>query len=130
MKQIVPIALGGSIGALLRYGVSAITKKIFTSSYPFGTFIVNLVGAYFIGFFWGMFEKQNVSEQLKSFVLIGLIGSFTTFSTLSYETVKFFQLGDTKAGLLHILITNLLGLVMVVLGYFSAHKLNIALIKK
>ena len=130
MKNVLSIALGGSIGALLRYGVSFLSTKVFSSTYPMGTFLVNLIGAFLIGFFWGMFEKNTVSEQLKSFVLIGLIGSFTTFSTLSFETVKLFQAGDTKLAMIHLFFTNLLGLIMVIAGYLVSVKINFVFIKK
>jgi CrcB protein len=129
MWKLISIASGGAIGAMMRYSVTYLTTKSTNSAYPWATFFVNLAGAFLIGFFWGIFEKTNVSSNIKSFVLIGLIGSFTTFSTLSFEAVKLFQQGHTKMGLFHIGITNLLGLALVIIGYLSAQQLSTILSK-
>ncbi len=84
---------------------------------------------FFIGFFWGFFEKTNLSQNVKSFVLIGLIGSFTTFSTLSIETVKLFQQGYTKLGLINVGLTNIAGIVLVMVGFFISRQINLSFIK-
>jgi CrcB protein len=129
MLKLFSIALGGSLGAVMRFSVSYFLGKNFISNYPWATFVVNLFGAFLIGFFWGFFEKTNYSENMKAFVLTGTIGSFTTFSTLSLETIKLFQNGQTKLGLFHIGITNILGLVLVVAGFLISRQINVALQK-
>ena len=122
--EVVAIAAGGAIGALLRFSVSHLSTKFFASNYPWATFIVNIIGAFIIGFFWGFFERVEVSKHLKQFTLVGLIGSFTTFSTLSLDTIKLIQGCQTKAALTYLGVTNFLGLSMVILGYLSAQKIH------
>ncbi len=122
--EIVAIAAGGALGALLRFSVAHLSTKFLTPNYPWATFIVNILGAFIIGFFWGIFQRIEVSKHLKQFTLVGLIGSFTTFSTLSLDTVKLLQNGQTKAALAYLGVTNFLGLSMVILGYLSAQKIH------
>ncbi len=129
MWKLISIASGGAVGAIMRYSVTYFTAKSTQSAYPWATFLVNLAGAFLIGFFWGIFEKTNVSTNIKSFVLIGLIGSFTTFSTLSFEAVKLFQQGHTKLGLFHVGVTNILGLALVIIGFLSAQQISLILSK-
>lgn len=121
--KLLSIASGGAVGALMRFGVSYFTSKNTTNVFPTGTFIANLLGALLIGFFWGFFEKTNVSSNIKSFVLIGVIGSFTTFSTLSLETVKLFQQGNEKLAILYISLTNIFGIALVIIGFFIAKQI-------
>ncbi len=122
--EIVAVAAGGALGALLRFSVSLLSTKILSGNYPWATFIVNIIGAFIIGFLWGIFERVEASKHLKSFALIGVIGSFTTFSTLSLDTVKLMQAGQTKTALAYIGVTNVLGISMVILGYIAAQRLS------
>jgi len=124
MVQVVSVAAGGALGALLRYLVSLLTTRTIAGEYPWATFIVNLLGAFIIGFLWGIFERSKVSTHIKSFVLVGIIGSFTTFSTLSLDAFKLMQAGQTKLALTHLTVTNILGLALVIGGYVLAQKIN------
>ena len=117
------IALGGAFGALSRYGVSGLALKYLNPAFPFGTLIVNLVGSFLIGFFYQLFDQQAVSESTKGFIFAGFLGAFTTFSTFSLDTVRLFQQGDTTAGLTNILINNVGGILLVLLGIFLARAL-------
>ena len=129
MWKFISVALGGALGAVMRFSVSYFSTRNFASEYPWTTFVVNLLGAFLIGFFWGFFEKTNYSENVKAFVVTGIIGSFTTFSTLSLETVKLFQQGQTKLGLFHIGVTNTLGIILVITGFLVSRQINVALQK-
>ena len=121
--KLLSIAMGGSLGAMLRFVISHFQGKYFDTTYPWATFLANLIGAFFIGIFWGFFEKSNISANVKSFILIGVIGSFTTFSTLSLETVKLFESGNTKIGLLYIGATNILGIFLVIIGLWISRQM-------
>jgi fluoride exporter len=127
--KLLSIATGGALGAIMRYSVTYFQQRHFSSAYPWATFFVNLLGAFLIGLFWGFFEKSDVSENIKSFVLIGLIGSFTTFSTLSLETVKLFQTGNVKMGLFYVIGSNVLGILFVVAGFWISRQINVFLTK-
>ncbi|MDI9311759.1 MAG: fluoride efflux transporter CrcB [Limnohabitans sp.] len=92
MKTIFYIALGGAIGSVLRYFTALGITKMIHSVFPLGTFVANVLGCLLIGLFFGYFEKQNpVSPELKFFLITGLCGGYTTFSTFSNENVQLLQ---------------------------------------
>ena len=122
MSKTVAVAAGGAVGAIMRYFVGLVSARFFGSNYPWGTVIVNLFGAFLIGFLWGVFEQVNLSASFKNFVLVGIIGSFTTFSTLSLDAFHLYRSGNTNLAFYHLIFTNILGFILVALGYLLAQK--------
>ncbi len=93
------VGMGGFLGAILRFLISGWVQKISSSTFPVGTLSVNILGSFFIGFLVVMFENF-ISPHWKAFLVTGLLGALTTFSTFSYETVILLQEGlFLKAGL-------------------------------
>lgn len=130
MYKILLLALGGAIGAVARYSVSGIVFKhmhVF-GVFPFGTLVVNLIGSFIIGVLWSFWENGNISSGLGTFLFIGILGSFTTFSAFSLETINLFRLNEIKLGILNILANNIVGLLMVVVGFVLARGI-ISLVK-
>lgn len=112
------LALGGSIGAILRYLVSLISVRYLAWGLPMGTLIVNLLGSFLIGFAFVFLGRENIALNLKIFLFIGIFGSFTTFSTYMFEVLDFFKLGNIKIALFYLGVSNIVGLLAVYFGYY------------
>jgi len=119
MIKLLAISLGGMIGALLRYGVGGAIHRLTSTTFPVGTMFINLTGCLIIGLLWGLFERFNFSSLLRSFLFIGVLGSYTTFSSLGLETFSLFRDGEARLGLYNVLITNTFGILLVFGGYFA-----------
>jgi fluoride exporter len=118
--KILLLLIGGAFGTLARYFVSGLTHRFFNTTFPVGTLMVNLIGSFIIGFIWALWENSNISSNIRTFVFIGILGGFTTFSSYSLESLNLFRDGEIKIGLLNILANNVLALVLVFLGFILA----------
>ena len=88
MFNIILVATGGATGAILRFILTNFSKTLFTSSI-YGTFTVNILGCFLIGYLITSDFSKNINENfVKFFLIIGLLGSFTTFSAFSFEMVN------------------------------------------
>jgi CrcB protein len=85
------VGIGGSIGAIARFTISTWIQKSSNSLFPFGTLSVNILGSFIIGFMFLYFQHINLSPNQKALFVTGLLGSLTTFSTFSWETLYMFQ---------------------------------------
>jgi fluoride exporter len=119
MQNILCVGLGGFIGASLRYIISINSTKLFGAQFPYGTLIVNVVGGLLIGLIMELCITTNViSPSLKLFLVTGIIGGLTTFSTFSYETVTLFIEDNYVAGMLNTVLNLFLSIAGVVIGKF------------
>jgi CrcB protein len=110
------LALGGALGTLGRYVVSGHVDERFGAS-PLGIFVVNISGAFAIGFFLTLAEGRFlISPDVRRFVATGILGGYTTFSTLSFESFKLLEAGDYTRGLANAFGSLAAGLVAVWLG--------------
>ncbi|RLD94817.1 MAG: fluoride efflux transporter CrcB [Bacteroidetes bacterium] len=118
MQNLLLIGLGGFMGALLRYSVSGLIQNLSKSmSFPYGTLFVNLLGCLLIGALSQMAEIRGViSPEARSFIFIGLLGAFTTFSTFGNDTVSLFRDGDNLLSYINIGLHLVLGLSAVWIG--------------
>lgn len=94
MMTIVAIAGGGAIGAVLRYVAAGWVYDQLGRAFPYGTLAVNVTGSLIMGllFVW-LTERMAVAPEWRAFLLVGLLGAFTTFSTFSIETLQLLQDG-------------------------------------
>jgi fluoride exporter len=120
LKKLLCIAAGGVPGALARFAVSRWTQTRVGGLFPWGTLVVNLTGCFGIGFFFGLFENVVVSPSLRTFLLIGFFGAYTTFSTFSIETINLLREGEIRFAVLNMLLSNGLGLMLTVAGWLTA----------
>lgn len=123
MSKLLFVFTGGGIGTLCRYGLSLTADKLFKVNFPWGTVFVNLIGSFLVGFFWGIMQTKAINSNEKAFLFIGFLGGFTTFSAFMLENMNFIQ---NKAGIHavgNILACNILGILLVFLGYYISHTL-------
>ncbi len=94
MGELVAIALGGALGALMRYWLSSAVYLWLGRGFPYGTLSVNVIGSFIIGIsFILLTERLILGAEARAFMLIGFLGAFTTFSTFSLETLLLMQQG-------------------------------------
>ena len=104
--ELIAIALGGASGALLRYWASSGVYGLLGRDFPYGTMTVNVVGSLLMGFLTIlMLERMSVGPEIRGALLIGLLGSFTTFSTFSMETLFLVEQGDLLKAFLNVLLS-------------------------
>ena len=117
------VMLGGAVGALLRYLVSGWVYDWLGAAFPWGTLAVNLIGCFVIGFMWQLFEERALSPQTRAMLFTGGLGAFTTFSTYGLESTSLFRDGQTGLGLTNMLVSNVIGILFVILGSMLARYL-------
>ncbi len=113
------VGCGGFLGALLRYGLSGFVQRINTiTHFPAGTLAVNLVGCLLIGLLVGFAEVRQISDpQFRAFLLVGLLGGFTTFSTFGLDTLNLLRDRKLFHATANVGIHVILGLALVWIGY-------------
>ena len=120
MVKLLLIGAGGATGALLRYGLSGLAHRLLGASFPWGTLAANLVGCFFIGALWALSERVTLPRAFSPFVFTGMIGALTTFSTYGLESINLLRSGEIGLGVANILASNVLGLLLVALGFVAA----------
>jgi fluoride exporter len=124
MRTIVAIGIAGAFGALARYGLDGVVSRRFPSPFPFGTFVVNISGAFVLGLLMTLMTEQlTTAPWLRSALAIGLLGAYTTFSTLSYETYRLLEDGAVGLAAANMLGSMAAGLLAVYLGVVAGRAL-------
>jgi CrcB protein len=123
MARVLLVGIGGFVGSVIRYLLSGAAQSLFqTVRFPIGTVIVNLSGCFVIGFLSQLAESQSAFTELtRAFIFIGVLGGYTTFSTLSNESLNFFRAGDIAIGLFNVGLQVLGGLLLAWLGRIAGH---------
>lgn len=121
--QILAIMLGGMLGALARFGTGSLIQKLAGSAFPYGTLTVNVTGSLLIGLLWGFSNHFHFPPVLRTFLFIGFLGSFTTFSSFSLETMGMIQKGQIAPAFLYIILQNVLGISAAFLGYLVSTRM-------
>ncbi len=116
--RIVLIACGGAVGSVLRYWMSIGVYSLLGRDFPYGTLAVNVLGSFIMGFLAMFFVERfvEVAADLRSLLLIGFLGGFTTFSSFSIETLNLLESGELIRAVLNIGLSLGLCLMAVWLG--------------
>jgi len=124
MERYLWIAAGAVLGANARYLVAQWAAERLGAAFPFGTLIVNLTGSFVLGFLLSLTtERFAVSPAMRLFLAVGFLGSYTTFSSYTVESLGLLQNGAPASGLLNILGNNVAGLICALLGVYLARQL-------
>ena len=111
------VALGGAVGAVSRYGVDRAVMGIVGGPTVLGTFAVNITGSFLLGLFIAFTaERTGWMPESRLFIAVGILGSYTTFSTLTIASLQLFQGGEVTRGLLNIFGSIAVGLLAAFLG--------------
>ena len=121
MIKLLLVGIGGFVGAVLRFGVSGVVQNWTRSvDFPYGTLVVNVIGCFLLGTLSQLVESQSgMSSELRLLLMVGLLGSFTTYSTFNQETLNLMQSSQYLLAITNIFIQLLLGLSAAILGRFA-----------
>ncbi len=116
MERYAWVALGGGLGALLRYLLGAWLQGLLGVSFPWNTLLINALGSFLVGLVVQLSLLGALSPEARLFWAMGVLGGFTTFSTFSYELVAMAQAGAWERALAYGVLSLLLGPAMALLG--------------
>ena len=121
MSRLFLIGLAGFVGTLGRYWLSGAVARRYGETFPLGTLVVNLIGCFLVGLlYYLLHERFVVNPTVRTVVLIGLLGGFTTFSSFGLQTFTLLQDGEFGLATLNLIASNFIGLVLVWAGYSLA----------
>jgi fluoride exporter len=117
IKNILLVSTGGALGSVLRYVCQKWIHQLYPQAFPWGTFLVNIVGCFLIGIFFAASEKSTViTADWRLFLTTGICGGFTTFSAFAFENMNLLRTGDITNALLYTIGSVVLGILAVFAG--------------
>lgn len=124
MTEAFLIFIGAGLGGILRFWISKFSYLTLGHQFPYGTLIVNVSGCFLMGFLYVLlFEKMASAPQLRSLLLVGLLGGYTTFSAFTIETLNLFENEAPVSAMINILLSVILSLLATWLGMLGGRQL-------
>ncbi len=122
MREISLVFLGSGIGGVLRFILGSLVYSYTGRKFPYGTLVINLTGSFMIGFLYIVITSKfsNFAPYLIAFLLVGILGGYTTFSSFSLETLDLILTGKVVFGLVNIIASITLGVILAWFGMFVA----------
>lgn len=112
------VAMGGGIGACLRYGTGLWLFKP-SMSFPWPTWWINIIGCFAAGIFFALSQKYPLLQQeTRLFLMVGVLGGFTTFSSFGLETFQLLRQGQTLLALTYALSSLMVGVMVLAIGFY------------
>lgn len=112
------VALGGALGSMARYGTGVLVGRVWSSSFPLGTMLINIAGSLVMGLFIGFLARTTPSWQgeARLFFAVGVLGGFTTFSSFSLDAISMVERGEWMSATIYIVGSVLIGLAGLYVG--------------
>ncbi len=124
MSQLLAIAFGGALGAVMRFVTSTGVHRLAGRDFPYGTLTVNVLGSLLMGFLYILLiERASLSPEWRAVLLVGFLGAFTTFSTFSIETLNLVENGELMKAGLNVLLSVSFCLLAAWLGILAGRQL-------
>ena len=120
MTSVLVIALGGAIGAVMRYGAVEGMNRLTGEALPWGTLFVNVIGSFALGVLLLAMERAHLSEDARRFAAVGVLGAFTTFSAFSWDVVWLMRQGEWVRASVYAAGSVVLGVTALVAGSYAA----------
>ena len=121
------VAIGGALGSVARFGLNGLISARFGETFPWGTLIINVTGSFLIGIFAAYADPDGrvlISPGVRQFLMIGICGGYTTFSSFSLQTLNLAREGQWGYAILNVGLSLLLCLGGVWLGFLAGETLN------
>ncbi len=122
MDKYIVVLAGAGLGGLVRYLLGTWITAKYLGRFPLGTFVVNISGAFLIGALMTIFDRFQPHPNLRIFLIVGVLGGYTTFSTFEYEAYQRMRDGDHWVSLLYVMSSVLVGYFAVWLGAVAARR--------
>ncbi len=124
LRNLLAVAAAGAVGATARYLMAGFVQRHSQHPFPWGTMTVNMAGCFLFGLAWMLFEEKiSVDPTLRLFVLVGFLGSFTTYSSFAFETTALIRDAEWMFALLNVAVQNIVGVLFVIAGMAVARML-------
>lgn len=128
LTVIAAVFVGGGLGAVSRYGITAWARQLAPTAWmPWGTLVANVLGCALLGLLAGLFEHLDLGPAARIGATTGVLGGLTTFSTFGYETVQLAQTGRWGLAGLNLLLNLAIGLTAAAVGAWLGHRLGLQL---
>lgn len=125
MMTVLAIAAGGATGAVLRHGLNTAIMGLVHSGFPLGILVINILGSFLMGVLTGVFAHvAEPSQAVKAFLVVGVLGGFTTFSAFSLDAVMLWERGAVAQSLFYVLSSVLFSIGALVLGLWLVRVLS------
>lgn len=124
LEKLIWIGLAGVLGTIARYGLSGIVQRACGSAFPCGTLAVNVLGCFLFGLVWSLAEDRlSISGEMRTVILIGFFGAFTTFSGFAFETIQLMRDAQWASAAGNIMAQNAVGITGLFLGLMAGRLL-------
>lgn len=127
MNSFLWVAIGSALGGVSRYGFGLMASRLWGDAFPWGTIGINIIGSFVIGFFGALTMADGAmpaSANLRIFVMVGICGGFTTFSSFSLQTLTLMRDGGWFPAMGNIVLSVVLCLLAVTLGNVAAQRIG------